>query len=262
MKNLKPLYILLTIGVLIAPSVAKDKIVESKWTAAPVRIDGSSAEWAQDALETEKSVEASYAFKNDANFLYVLFIFNNPIYLSTVEDTGMTFWVNTEGKEKKIRGLRFHRKAVSADQLIQSLESEGQTLTDQKKQELRSKTQYLLFAYDVVNKKGEIVPQSGMATGTYRLARVEKSTIYEFVVPLELLADPSSDKKWDPAKPFKLGFEWGGLTDEMKKARAPQLSGEERSESNENRFRVPDSATRQSPKRYDFWISLQIAQNK
>jgi hypothetical protein len=263
---------------LAAPVSGKEKkIVESKWTAAPVQIDGVQADWAQDTLETEKSVAASYAFKNDANFLYLLFVFNDPKFVSSIEATGMTLWLNAEGKEKKLHGLRFYRKMLNPDQFIQHLEKEGQLLTDEKKQEIKAKPGYILFACDTVNKKGEVVPHPGAGSGTYRMARVQKSMAYEFVIPMALLADPASKIQWDASKPLKVGFEWGGMTEEMKKARAAQIGAQGAQAGAEGAtwdeymggeggegFSAPSAslaAMRRAPKKYDFWIDLKIAQN-
>ena len=35
-----------------------------------------------------------------------------------------------------------------------------------------------------------------------------------------LLKDPGSEKAWDPSLPVKIDFEWGGLTEDMKRAQA------------------------------------------
>jgi len=279
MKHLKPLYILIAVLVAAVPYFAKDKIIESKWTAMPLQIDGQTAEWAQDVLETSKSEQVSYAFKNDANHLYVLFIFNESKTLSSISATGMTFWTNTEGKEKKNYGMRFYPRTISGEQLVQEVEKQGETIPEEKKQELlKSKSPFRIFACDAVNKKGEIIPHSGKGMATFRTGRVEKNTVYEFVIPIALLSDPASTTPFDVAKPFKLGFDWGGMTDEMKKAQAANIGDQgvaaRASESNlesqitggeGSGFRVPDASLtgmRSKFKRYEIWIDLKIAQTQ
>jgi len=277
MKHLKPLYILIAVLVAAVPYFAKDKIIESKWAAMPLQIDGQTAEWAQDVLETSKSEQVSYAFKNDANYLYVLFIFNESKTLSSISATGMTFWINTEGKEKKNYGMRFYPKTITGEMLVKDMEKQGETIPEEKKQELlKSKSPFRLFACDAVNKKGEIIPHPGKGMATFRTGRVEKNTVYEFVIPIALLSDPVSQTPFDVAKPFKLGFDWGGMTDEMKKAQAANLGdqGARASTSEANLesqlregegsgFRTPDSSLtgmRSKFKRHESWIDLKIAQ--
>ena len=188
----------------------------------------------------------------------------------------MNLWLNAEDKENKIRGLRFYRKLASSNQLILELEKQGQMLTDQQKKDIRSKPSHPLFVCDVVNNKGQAVPHPGTGSGTFRTGQAQKSIVFEYFVPIALLQDPASQSKWDPALPLKVGFEWGGMTDEMKRnyagrvgdqgvtARAgdssleAQVRGEEGSD-----FRASDSSLggglRSVPKKYNFWVDLKFA---
>jgi hypothetical protein len=279
MKHLKPLYILIAVLALASPYLAKDKIIESKWTPTALQIDGKISEWADDVRETQKSEQVSYAFKNDAEFLFVLFVFNESKTVSSINQTGMTFWVNTEGKEKKIYGLKFYPKTLTGEQLIKEMESKGETVAENKKEEvLKAKVPFRVFACDAVNKKGEIIPHPGKGIATFRTGQINKDLIYEFVIPLALLSDPTTQTPFDPAKPFKLGFNWGGMTEEMKKAQAAQLgdqgvqarasaaSGESATTGGESGgFNAPgaDLASMrrmaQRAKEYDFWIDLKLA---
>ena len=276
MKNSRWFLLVLAGALLCVPSLAKEKkVIESKWTAAPVQIDGAEADWPQDALELEKDVKVTYAFKNDAGRIYVLFVLNDPAFISTIESTGLGLWVNSEGKEKRNYGLRCHRRMTSGDQLIQQMESQGQILTEEKKQEIKAKPGFMLFLCDRINKKGEVIPQPGANQGTYRVGRVQGRVVYEIGFPLAFLEDPASQAKWDPAKPIEIGFEWGGLTEEMKKARAEQASemagagggggGGEEGEGGGGGSRgggMSMGGGRRTPLKYDFWVDVKIAQNQ
>jgi len=283
MRYGKFLILAIAIALLAVPSSAKEKkIIESKWTAAAIQVDGASADWDQNALEFDKDVKVNFGFKNDAERLYVLFVFNDPRYTSTIESTGLTMWINAEGKEKRNYGLHFHREMVSGDRLIQQMESQGQTLTEEEKLEIKSKPGYMLFLCDALNKKGDVVPLPGSSRGTYRVMRAQGKTIYELGFPLALLDDPGAKTKWDPAQPLKIGFEWGGLTAAQKKARAERASemageggggggggeGEEGGGGGGGRGGgrgggggVSMGGSERSSMKYDFWIDLKIAQN-
>jgi hypothetical protein len=291
--------LVLAVCALIIPAAAKDKKpVESRPVAVPVVIDGNAAEWPADSLILEKDVNVSYAFQNDAANLYILFQFNEAKYMSSVEASGLTLWVNNDGKEKKNHGLHFYRKSVSGAGLIKILEGEGQTLTEETKKEYLSRPSYSIWACDVVNKKGEVVPHPGVPGGTFRMAktpktsvsggnapaaRIQATPVYELFVPIALLADPNADKKWDPSMLLKIGFEWGGLTEDMRKNEAANLS--------DQRARASGSGTDLSSqigggegsrdyggggdfdgaqmralaskyKKLDFWLDLKVFQNK
>jgi hypothetical protein len=281
MRSYKLLNLLIAIVTVTVPFFAKDKIIESKWTAMPPQIDGQAIDWAQNVLDLSKSENVSYAFKNDADHLYLLFIFNESKTLSSIAATGMTFWINTEGKEKKTHGLRFYQKILNGQQLIQQMEKQGELIPEEKKAELlNSKTPFKLFGCDGVNKKGEVVPLATRGVATYRAGKDGKNTVYEFVIPMAFLKDPASETPFDTTKPFKFGFEWGGATPEILKALVSDLgdqgvrAGGERGgnletqvrgeESGEYTAGSPDmsSMRRRLPKKYDFWIDLKVAQNQ
>ena len=281
MRSYKPLHLLIAILTVTVPFFAKDKIIESQWTAMPPQIDGRAIDWAQNILDLSKSENVSYAFKNDAGHLYLLFIFNESKTLSSIAATGMTFWIDTEGKEKKTHGLRFYQKILNGQQLIQQMEKQGEVIPEEKKAEfLNSKTPFRLFGFDGVNKKGDVVPLAAKGVATYREGKDGKNTVYEFVIPMAFLKDPASETPFDTTKPFKFGFEWGGATPEIMKAQmaslgdqgaragagaAGSLEGQVRGEEGDG-FNAPSSDMSRMrsrlPKKYDFWISLKVAQNQ
>ena len=286
MEMHKYVWSLIFVLALVVPGLAKDKVVvESKWTAAPVQIDGNGADWAQDVLIVNKDYNLSYAFKNDADFLYLLFVFNikegqrENKYMSSIDFTGLTLWANPEGKEKKTHGLHFYRKRVTADQLILELQKRGQTITPEQIKEIQSKSGYSLLTCDVVNKKGETVPSQGMGTATFQTKKIQPGIVFEYQIPIALLEDPASAVKWDRSQPLKLGFEWGGSTPEMLKNQGAMLgdqgtktgtretdlasqvsSGYEGGGGSGNRDFDAADRRRALPKKYDFWIDLKVAQ--
>jgi hypothetical protein len=101
MRSYKLLNLLIAIVTVTVPFFAKDKIIESKWTAMPPQIDGQAIDWAQNVLDLSKSENVSYAFKNDADHLYLLFIFNESKTLSSIAATGMTFWITAHPADGK-----------------------------------------------------------------------------------------------------------------------------------------------------------------
>jgi len=271
---------------LLSPAFAKDKVVvQSKWTAAPVQVDGNSSDWAPEDMIANKEFNLSYGFKNDANFLYVLLVFDlkdtgrgrfENKYMSTIGLSGLTLWLNAEDKEKKAGGLRFYRKQASSDKLILEMEKQGQILTDQQKKDIMSKPSQTIYICDVINNKGQAIPHPGTSSGTFRMGNTPKSIVFEYFVPIALLQNAASPSKWDPALPLKVGFEWGGMTDEMKRnyaggvadrgvaARAGESSLEAQVRGEEGAdFRASESSLdrgmRALPKKYNFWIDLKFA---
>jgi hypothetical protein len=282
MKTPKKLIIVAAALAMAFPLAAqkdKDAIIESAWAQAPVQVDGSNADWAPESLALWKEFNISYGFKNDANFLYVVAVFNDPKFMSSLDQTGMFFWINPEGKDKKTYGLHLYQKLVTADQLIAELEKSGTALPEEKKAEVRQKPAYRMFACDPVNKKAQPIPNAVQQSGTYRYAKTKANVVFEAVIPLALLNDPAAATALDPAKPFKFGIEWGGMTEEMKKNRAAQigdqnaqaragdtsLSGQVGSEREGGGDMAPGaslSGLRRGPKQYSFWVNLKVSAQK
>ena len=269
MKPSKILFVFM-IGLLVLPQAAsQDKAVVSRWTAAPVQVDGSPLDWTAEEITAEEEVGAKIAFRNDADNLYILFVLPDPKFQSTVDLTGVKFWINPAMKSKKAYGIMFSKKIVTAEELIQNLKDQGQTLTAEKEAELKTRPQYILFGCDPVNKKGKILPHSGpTGTGAYRISKGDHAMAYEFRIPLVMLSGPDDDLKVDPAKPFKVGAEWGGMTEQAGADRMDEFEGEggiseRHTELSEGEAVSAEDGRRHSrPKTYSFWIDLQLAAAK
>ncbi|MBE0713411.1 MAG: hypothetical protein IH583_13625, partial [Candidatus Aminicenantes bacterium] len=60
----------------LTPSLfSAEKVIQSQWSAAPVRVDGANQEWQDAAIIIEKGSKAEYALRNDDKYLYILFVF-------------------------------------------------------------------------------------------------------------------------------------------------------------------------------------------
>jgi len=262
---------------LLSAAWAAGTVVESRWAAEPPRVDGQAVEWGQDVMSSQKNLSVDFAFRNDAINLYVLVVFKDPRFLSSIDMTGITLYFSPVGRKQKDFGVRFKRKNATADELIGMLEKQGQTLTEEKKTEIKAKPMYFLFEADAVNKKGDLTPtpeaQGDVERPVFRLSKsTEGFMVYEFRVPLASRDVHPAGVGSGPGKSIKVGFEWGGVTKEM---RAAMMGGEgmpdqsrvsdedargERAE-NESAGSSPSLArSAQGPKQYSFWVDLKLAQ--
>jgi len=268
---------LLVAGLGLLPAALGAAVVESRWAAEPVRIDGRASDWGEAVMSPQKNLGVDLAFRNDASNLYVLVVFKEPRYLSSMEFTGITVYFSPAGKKQKDFGIRFLRKNATPDELISRLEKQGQALTEEKKAEIKAKPIYYLFDAEVVNKKGEVISPP-VASGeteppAFRLSKSpEGFLVYELRAPLAQRDVYPAGVGSGPGQLIRLGFEWGGMTPEIRAAMMgrgqmpdqSQVSGEdargERAE-NEDAGSSPSLArTAQGPKQYSFWIDLKLAQ--
>ena len=265
---------LIVLAVCLA-GFSKEKTIACMWRASPLSIDGVDDDWAGDSLSFEKKFEVDYAFQNDAENLYVLFIFKDPLFLSTIKDTGMTVWINTEGKKKKKYGITFKMRKVSAEDIISLLEKQRGPLPEAEKNNIRSKPYYTFYQGDVRDKKGNILTPTALGgelpVPIFKSQPKQKMMVYEFVMPLRILENLSTKHKMEPGKTAKIGFEWGGLTERMKAQRMARLEQAATRESERRAKDVRegevqrtggssgDARLSKGPKKYSFWVDVELA---
>lgn len=223
MKHSKIMYgffLCFVVLALCSLGIAKDKVVQSQWTATPPTIDGSNSDWEGGTLKLYKKTKVNYAFRNDDDNLYVIFIFTEPsrAYLSTIREAGITLWLNTDGKKKKKYGIRFAIKTVSADNYIQIVEQMmGETMPEEKRQQIRTKESYQIFHNEVIDKEGEApIISSGPTAPEFGTSGGREQVIYEFKVPLKKDDTQPVGIGTQPGGSLTIGFEWGGSTKEMR----------------------------------------------
>lgn len=268
----------LLIFMILAVSIigyTKEQKVDSSWVAVPVRIDGSANDWAEDVLAFEKKVKVDLAFKNDPEYLYVVFMFKDPKYLSSIRFTGMTLWFNTEGKKKKDYGVKFINKQVTADEYISIAEQQFGPIPDEKKSEIREKPNYVINYAEVINKKSKSSSQAPedakIRPAIFRSGRQEKMMVYEFAIPLKRVTEQAAGIGTEPGKTIKVGFEWGGTTKEMMMQQLKQTSsgsararaGSATSGIKDERSGGRETTTRiRRQRKYSFWVDVQLAVNQ
>ena len=261
-----------------APGTAKDKPVQSAWAAEPVKVDGLDLEWPAASLASDEDTKVAYGFRNDEKDLYLVFVFNDPKSMSSIDATGLTVFFNAEGKKKKDNGVVFKARRVNAQELVAAWEKEGQIVSDERKRELAARPFYVLYESEVINKKQdkpEAVPPGAVpATPPYfRNALKEKVAVYEIRIPLSRAGQPGGIGV-APGAAIKLGFEWGGMTEDMRKAMMARRAAAgsqavSMDTSMEDSLRDGDegidggregsSPFLRGPKKRSFWIDLKLA---
>lgn len=279
-------YLIVVIFTLLLTThlLGQQKIIEAIWAPEPVSIDGNRDEWTEPPLVTDNKLAIDYAFRHDGQNLYILFIFNDPKFLSTINDTGMTIYFSPANKKSKDFGIRFTRKNVTGEELIALMEKQKTQLTEEQKAKLREnpKARYLFYEAMVVGKKGEIYPphdQEGVAPPSFRVGRSGKSIIYEFRVPMVSPTTYVAGIGFQPGQMLRIGFEWGGMTQEMRRAmmarmaeqgttaRATESSLERTISGEEDETSMMMGGgggprLGSTPKKYSFWVDVKLSQGQ
>ncbi|MEE8605421.1 MAG: hypothetical protein V3S65_08600 [Candidatus Aminicenantaceae bacterium] len=280
--NLKRLLTNISLAAIIlifaSSGFSTDNIVQSIWTAQPPTIDGMDDDWGGDGMAFEKKVQVDYAVRNDAQSMYVLFVFKNPKYLSSINATGITLYYNTEGKKKKDHAYRFIKKKVTGEELLSYLKERGEVLTERQIQSIEPTNIYSVYMTERTGKKDKKISVAAsipaVLNPSFKTSKKGDAFIYEFRVPL--LRSETSPRGMDvkPGHKIKIGFEWGGMTEKLMKQLAAQpgrggddVSTEGRAQSMIDSRRggatgAPASASRRMPKKHSFWIDINLAQDQ
>ncbi len=288
-KIFNTLLVALVMVTFAATGIAKDEPVKSKWAVSPASVDGMSTEWGDVPMNKFKKTKVEYAFMNGQDDLFILFVFKDPNFLSSINWTGLTVWISPQGEKNKDLGINFIRKQISADDYIAILEKQvGQPMPEDRKEQIRQNKAYYLFDQRLINKKApdydsdaELPKYKGAA---FRNTVVQKAVLYECAISFSSLAEIAPAIGAEPGKSLSLNFEWGGATKEYKEALSANLArqqtsaragdatgsltGErsggglgdmdpERATSSQARLR----RQLQRVKKYDFWVDLNLAQN-
>ena len=207
--------IIAALAGLSMPASAKDAVVESIWAALPLTIDGAIQDWNDVTPVTDKASTAKYALKNDGANLYIVMVLGDEVARSTILYTGMKVYVTAGPKKVKDTGLLFMQKQLTPDELIASLEKKGEVLTEEKKAEIRKQKSYTVFVEEAIApKKGVAEPaaEAKPEPALFRSTMRGQAAIYEFKIPLSRIAAAQ------PGSAIKVGFEWGGMTNEIMKS--------------------------------------------
>lgn len=255
---------------LILPLMAKDVVVQSKWTPQPVTLDGNSQDWAPEILNSWNKFKVDYGFMNDGNNLYGIIILNDRDYWSTISQTGLIVWINLEGKKKKKIGVRYRLRQVSGEEMVAILEKKEGSLSEERKAEILSRPLYRYYEGQFIDKKGrplEVTPLGeDFILPTFRMNRSRAKLVYEFRLPLNIKEFYGGTSP-DLAKELKFCFEWGGMTKEMRaammrrraaaeaRARAGSATSDLRRERSVRDFDAP----LRRPKKYSFWVGIKLA---
>ena len=264
---------------LAVPMSAKEAVVESIWAPAPLAVDGAAQDWNDATPLFDKASGAQYAVKNDGQNFYIIMVLRDAIGRSTIEYTGMKIFASSGTQKSKDTGVLFLKKTLTPDELIASLEKKGETVTEERKAEIRKQTKYSVFLEEAITpKKGaeESGTGGGLAPALFRSVEKGQVAVYEFKIPLSRIGQPGSSVQ--PGSEIKVGFEWGGMTKEiMKNLMADRASSGAMARQGASEMTTadrsgdgggsggPDFAAYNRDKRFSkhsFWIDVKLAQAK
>jgi len=245
----------------------QDKPADSVWAAQPPKIDGASKDWEGTTFAQWEKGAVQYAFRNDGNNLYLVFMITDPKMRSTIEELGLTIFVDAEGKESKDYGINFRRKRITANESIALLEKQG-FVSDEQKEKMRATPFYNYYFAEVVNAKGEVVPVPQGVAGPpalFKYATEKKVLVHELMIPLPRVNPALPGLGVAPGGALSIGFEWGGPTEEQRKALArargaqSNISNEQVAVGQQTDITAGARNIERMPVKHVFWTGIKLA---
>jgi len=216
----KKILIVLIIFSLSLSAFAKTKYVESHKTSTSMIIDGLNAEWKNVNFYNHKNYKVDYSFQNDNDFLYIFFKFNDPKFISSLNMTGFTIWINNKGKKKRGYGIKFKRIMVKPEFYISLMEKKIGKIPESQKKEMLKKPFYKVYESVIVAKDSEDsipIKVHSKLMPAFKMAFSRNSGLsLEFKIPLIKKKGEIAGIGIKPGEDVVIGFEWGGMTKEMK----------------------------------------------
>jgi len=206
---------LLTLAGLILATGCNIQEVPSYWSTEPVQVDGKSTDWSNKPMTYFQDEGVALGLSNDAENLYVLFRFQDPEWARVIRMTGLTLWLDVNGKKGKNFMIRYKggpslarmRAAGEGGDLDQIPPELNERLM---RQEGSSEDRFTCFAKDRIIEKsiptgGSQGPAAGYDTslGFYS---------YEFSVPLQESGVRYYGIGAQPGQTISIGAVWGDLS--------------------------------------------------
>lgn len=272
----------LSVTAVLGGLYAQDTPTACAWASAVPKIDGLKQDWEGVPLIPQKH-DVQLGLMNDSRYLYILFVFTSPKNLSSLDQTGITLYYNPQGQKKKDFGINFRKIQVTGDQLIAMMEQKQGPLSDQEKAKYKANPSYSVFHYGIISKgKKEVLnadESEGILPALFRINRDQTGLAYEFAVPLKKATELAPGIGTEPGETVILGFEWGGWSRQLQQVTAASMAArgaqarDQRASDNltdgsdpggAGRMRETDAPEmaamrKMQPKKYDFWVSVQLA---
>jgi hypothetical protein len=188
----------------------------------------------------------------------------------------MKIYISQPGKKNKDIAFHFKREQVTAEEAIARLESFGEVLPEEVKAQILEKKVFAFYEGAPVGKKLksdlEKIKGQKIEVPIFRYQKSRDKVVYEFRIPFQL--SPALPPILQPGKSFNLGLDWGGLTDEMKRAimekraevspRRPAIEGGVSEESGAIASRDSGGVDfgGKSPKKFNLWFTAELAEAK
>ena len=207
---------LIVLAYLIVPTATKASDLTSFWTPEPITVDGDVADW--DSIPTVYLDDEGVVMGicNDSANVYMMYRFRDAKSLRAIRMTGLTIWLDANGKKKKEFGIRYNggpsfeemRELTGTDEE----DPFGNISTERKERMIRrmSRDEEQFSVIYRGKEQRETIPTNGSRGPAASFASSYGFVAYEFSIPLQTSDYGTFGIGAQPDRMIGIGSEWGG----------------------------------------------------
>ena len=157
----------------------------SQWSEYPISVDGDDTDWETQTLHQLESMPVSLGLRNDEEFLYLLFLVDNPMMAQNLRAAGISLWFTRENE--KLPNLKLHY--AGSDTLWPDPDphdSFWESLTADQKTRFRRRRREMENMIRVVYEDESLQIPSGGSKGIAAATVSGQGLLgYEFMIPIQ-----------------------------------------------------------------------------
>lgn len=214
-NSLPFLLIFVSLIIIILTAGCKELIVSSHWISQPVTIDGQIDDWGDLPVSYFKDQDAVVAVCNDSSRLYLQFRTKNADWARTIKMSGLTVYVDNQGKKNKDFYLKF--TGGPDNPLFHGLQGNDsvkvrQDIPPEMRDRIKNKKPELI-CFDKKRYLDKQIPMSGSEGPAVGFGSEYGFYIYEFSVPLHKSTVNDYGIEATPGQKMSIGLVWGDKKD-------------------------------------------------
>jgi uncharacterized membrane protein YgcG len=227
-NKLLRILVLLSFAAIMTISGCKKTQLPSTWTATPIVIDGNIDDWSDKPTTYFEGQDMMAAFCNDSTNLYLHFRSRNFMTASLIRKTGITIYIDKQGKNKKDFFVRLN------DGPVKPISPRSVRNEDEEKKKPGFGRQFQSNSRDIPPRLTckikdriveKIIPFDGSQGPTAAYDTSFGFYSYEIAVPLDYGSVLYFGLDVDLGQEISIGAEWGDMGDMKKSARSGGRSG-------------------------------------
>ncbi len=234
---------------------------ESRWIDKPISVDGDADDWENIPTTYLEDEGVVLGMCNDSMNVYVLFRIRDARSAMSIRMSGLTIWLNSEGKEKKQFGVRYNGgpslaeiRELMADDEEDMFENIPPRMKDRMENRLSAGEKFTVI-YKSEDKRDSI-PTDGSRGPAVSYASSNGLYTYEFSIPLQVSDYGIYGMGASLDEDICIGPKWGGRPERRDSGGADMGRKGGRGG---GRGGGPEGRRMQPSEEHEFWMKTKLA---